>query len=79
MKKLELNLDDIHVESFPAEPEPERRAGTVHGHGSSEDTGCTYENRSECVNCDTFYSCNVTCYDSCSCGVTDWYATCACQ
>jgi hypothetical protein len=77
MKKLELNLDEIRVESFhPAAPEG--RAGTVRGHGSSEDPSCTYENRSECVNCNTIYSCNITCFDSCSCGDTDWYNTCAC-
>jgi len=75
MKKLELNLEEIRVDTF-ATAGVEPRVGTVHAHGSTEETDCTYDNHSECVMCDTHKSCMVTCYDTCACSLTDYYVGC---
>lgn len=90
MKKLNLHLDALSVESFAtAGDEPAR--GTVHGHATWHYEGCTaYEpcnplsgpTYTEDHTCDDYtcwntcaQSCNGTCYDSCNCD-TMW-ATCA--
>jgi hypothetical protein len=64
MKKLSLNLDELHVESFDTSSgEPDGR-GTIQGRvADTENTPDTCE-----------FSCGVTCGDTCpeSCGGTCW-------
>jgi hypothetical protein len=69
MNKLKLDLDEIRVESFSTAREG-GRVGTVQGRSDTEATDCTYDNHSVCVNCNSMYSCNWTCADSCACGDT---------
>jgi len=60
MKKLELDLDRLVVESFEAEPAQADREGTVRGHQSGIPS-CRYP-------CTDWDSCPATCdYPSCAC------------
>jgi hypothetical protein len=47
VKKLKLDLDALHVETFEAERTPEPR-GTVRGHASSGDGGI-FECANQCI------------------------------
>jgi hypothetical protein len=81
MKKLRLQLEDLHIDSFTTTP-PERPKGTVFGEQCTCWTQCTCPG---CPTCDA--SCNGTCGGSCngSCGATcdgscggtcDWSCNC---
>lgn len=79
MRKLQLSLDDLQVDSFhPTAPQPAR--GTVQAHSEisfpetckvwcSADTGC--------ATCDV--SCNGTCYNSCGASCAGTCGSCACS
>jgi len=43
MQKLRLNVEELAVESFQAQPDAEERpAGTVHAHANTQQFRCTY-------------------------------------
>jgi hypothetical protein len=88
MKRIELHLDDLCVESFATTSGAAAHRGTVHGADASDTTcvqrfcGCeTYGPECETSQCDTEWDCTVqvTCGDSCSfyCSQTCPLATCA--
>ncbi|HEY0035623.1 MAG TPA: hypothetical protein VGB66_02985 [Longimicrobium sp.] len=61
MKKLQLDLDRLVVESFEAEPVRADRKGTVRGHEQTGLPSCRYP-------CTDWDSCGGTCdYGSCAC------------
>ena len=59
MDKLELDLNDLKVDSFQANPQQEEEKGTIRGNGESGD---------RCVGIDTDASCN-----ACPTVVTEGY------
>ena len=58
MKKLKLDLDELVVEGFEAEPARAERAGTVQANASGLET---------CYPCTDWISCGGTCPGSCWC------------
>jgi hypothetical protein len=62
MRKVKLNVEKLHVESFTTDHETEKR-GTVHGHASQVGQGCVYP---------------TAVYHSCEPGVTYGENTCYC-
>ena len=70
MKKLQLDLDQLAVESFQTAA-PARADGTVRAHGVSEVLtecpGCTLRICPTGESCDAAESCIDSCGDSCNC------------
>jgi hypothetical protein len=52
MKKLKLDLDSVHVQSFEITPEAEELEGTVHGAMITQRTGCGYTCVASCCHTD---------------------------
>lgn len=64
MSKLNLNLDDLTVDSFSTDGSPEPR-GTVVGQAETYELVSCYD--TGCNTCDD-YTCNNTCDYTCDCG-----------
>ena len=65
MGKLKLDLDDLHVESFQAQPEKVERRGTVEGREFT--FGCSFFGRT-CDTCAGQFTCGASCEGTC--GIT---------
>jgi len=78
MKKLQLDLHQLAVESFPTAT-AERAAGTVRAHDATEFltcAGCTARLCPTDGSCDLAESCIDSCGDSCNCPTLDGGWTC---
>lgn len=62
MRKLRLNLDQLHVESFSPAARRERASGTVHAHAKAT-YGCT-EGWDGCQQETIGYTCDVQCSET---------------
>jgi hypothetical protein len=92
MKKLTLNLDALHVESFEPVSDRERSGGTVRAHEHSHDGACLpnpddqYTRGYTCLQtCPGKYTCDNTCLQTCGdnntcnfylCGESGTYSPC---
>jgi len=66
MKKLALALDELRVETFSVEPDPDPRRGTVHGHDSLNPDFCA---TGKYAGCDPGSE-----YTDCGCGGISGYS-----